>query len=129
MAVLVFKAEVGRVWVMGMSTLHSSKARASSRPTLQRWFWLVCALWLGMLEETVRVTNRMKGSGREAAKTGPRKTVCKRRAEGHTQKDAEQLLWVREMLSPIPALTWGCQGASTRLTMPHLGQGAYSLAA
>lgn len=93
-----------------MSALHFSKAHASSKPTLQRRFWLVCALWLGMLEETVRVTVRtgMKGLGREAAKTGPRKTACKRRAEGHTQKDAEQLLWVREkMLNPVPALTLG----------------------
>ena len=53
-----------------MSALHFSKAHASSKPTLQRRFWLVCALWLGMLEETVRVTVRTGMKGLEANTVG-----------------------------------------------------------
>ena len=109
---------------MGMSALHFSKAHASSKPSLQRRFWLVCALWLGMLEETESQYKQDEGVGREAAKTGPRKTACKRRADGHTQKDAEQLLWVREkMLSPVPALTLGLPRCFCKGDHPTPGTG------
>ena len=70
-ALLVFKVEVSQVWVMGMSALHFSKAHASSKPSLQRRFWLVCALWLGMLEETESQYKQDEGVGERGSKDWP----------------------------------------------------------
>lgn len=89
----------------------------------------VCSLaWKARRPLTSRHTSQQDGKG-WTAKTGLKGTARERRAEGHVQKDTEELLHVGEGEDARPRTsigTAGLQGASCESPPPQLARQALS---